>query len=242
MLATYHLWQRLTGNPASRLAEDADAAPLFRRARADSLAGIEEAWGDAIRPDLCDAVLEEPRERYVPDEHAADSWRDAAVPLLDDDSSTLSAIHAYLTNYTLLDLRKGDDLLEVGSGTGYGAALAARIVGETGSVVTFEIVPDLADKARENLARWPNVTVVCADALAEMELPPFSKAVFTCAVDAVPDRYLDTLPDGGRLVAPLTKGKGEEQELTLYTRVGGRLVVSQHGAVRYVRGAISEGD
>jgi protein-L-isoaspartate(D-aspartate) O-methyltransferase len=241
MLASYHLWQRLTGNASSRLADDAGAAPLFRRARADSLARIEQTWGDDIRPDLREAVLEEPRERYVPDDHAADSWRDAAVPLLEDDSSTLSAIHAYLTNYTLLDLREGDHLLEVGSGTGYGAALAARIVGETGSVVTFEIAPELADQARANLAAWPNVSVLCGDALVETELPPFSKAVFTCAVDAVPEQYLAALPEGGRLVAPLMKDGSAEQELTMYERVGGRLAVSHHGAVRYVRGVPGEG-
>ncbi|NQT88858.1 radical SAM protein, partial [bacterium] len=234
-MASYHLWRRLTGSEASRLTDDAEAAPLFRQARADSLAHIEETWDTPIAPRLRDALLDEPRERYAPEEHAADSWRDVALPLLDDDSSTLSALHAYVVNYTLVDLREGDCLLEVGTGTGYGAAIAARVVGENGGVATFEVNTALADQARENLRSYANVSVRCGNALAETELPPFNKALFTCAVGRVPDAYLEALPEGGRIAAPLTTEDGE-QELTLIERTDGELVITEHGPVRYVPG------
>jgi len=234
-LESYHLWRRLTGNPTSRLSDDAEAAALFRRGRETRLAAIADAWGRPIPTGLRDALLEEPRERYVPEEGAIDSWRDVALSLTEDGTSTLSAIHAYATNYTLVDLSVGDRLLEVGTGTGYGAAIAARVVGETGSVATYELNPDLAEQARQNLAARPNVSVHCANALAGTAFPDFDKAVITCAVERVPPSLLDALPEGGRLTAPVVRGDGE-QELTLFERIDGQLVTTPHGPVRYVPG------
>jgi protein-L-isoaspartate(D-aspartate) O-methyltransferase len=150
--------------------------------------------------------------------------------------ATLSALHAYLLNYTLLDLRQGDRLIEVGSGTGYGAAIAARIVGPRGRVTTFEIDPALAAQARRNLARRRTVRVLCGDGLRPARLPRFNKALFTCAIRQVPRICLARLPEQGRLLAPLLVGEaGDDQALTLFTRIEGRLVTTRHGPVRYVQ-------
>ncbi len=186
------------------------------------------------------ALAAEPRERYVPPEHVLESWQDAAVPLTGDGCSTLSALHAYLVNYTLLELGEGDRLLEVGSGTGYGAAVAARLVGARGRVTTFEVVPELARQARRSLARRRNVRVACGDAFAVGRLPRFNKAVLTCAVARVPCRLLDALPEGGRLVAPVGAADGG-QVLTLFVRRGRTIRATRHGPVRYVP-ALAEKD
>ena len=230
-ISDYHLWRGLTGQGSSRLIDDAEARALFRRAREEELADTG-AWP----PHILAAVIDEPRERYVPEDQALESWRDASISLTDDDRSTVSALHAYLTNYTLLDLQPGDRLIEIGGGTGYGAALAARIVGDAGSVVTFEIIEELAETARRNLADRENVTVIRGDGLLPASLGPFNKAAFTCAVAGVPQPYLDALPEGGRVLAPVRAGDSDDanQVLTRYTRTAGRLTVSRHGDVRYV--------
>ncbi|HUT34347.1 MAG TPA: radical SAM protein [Planctomycetota bacterium] len=230
-LADYRLWRCLTGQSRATFAADREAKALFRQARRDTLAAMGRG-----SPRIAAALVAEPRERYVPPEHALESWRDAVVPLTGDGRSTLSALHAYLVNYTLLELGEGDRLLEAGSGTGYGAAVAARLVGARGRVVTFEVVPELARQAHRNLARRRNVRVVCGDAFAVERLPRFNKAVLTCAVARVPRRLLDALPEGGRLVAPVGRGGGN-QTLTLFVRRGSRIHATQHGPVRYVPAA-----
>lgn len=244
-LADYHLWRGLTGQGRTRLIDDPEARVLFCRAREQSVAQIGEQRDVAAPRRITTAVIDEPREQYVPPDKVLQSWQDVVVPLLPDGQATLSALHAYLFNYTLLDLEEGDRLLEVGSGTGYGAAVAARIVGPEGQVVTFEIVPELAAEAERNLAGRQNVTVLCGDGLTPATLPVFNKAVFTCALGQVPRQYLDALPENGRLVVPLLAGDNDRpQVLTRFTRTGGRLCVTEHGSVRYVlaRDAASSAD
>jgi protein-L-isoaspartate(D-aspartate) O-methyltransferase len=233
MLADYHLWRRLTGQGRARLVDDSEAVALFRAARERELGRIAERGDVVVSENLRQAVLEEPRERYVSEDRVLESWQDQAVSLTDD-TATLSAIHAYLVNYSLLDLCKGDRLLELGGGTGYGAALASRLVGASGRVISVEINRELAAAARGNLAGRANVEVVCTDGLNLSRIPPFTKALFTFAVREVPAALLNALQEGGRLLAPIQAGGSEEQVLTLFVRHEDELRMLQHGPVRYV--------
>jgi protein-L-isoaspartate(D-aspartate) O-methyltransferase len=179
-----------------------------------------------------EAVLEVPRERFVRLEDVDRSACDMPLPLDLAGHATISAPHAYLLSFALLKLAPGDDLVELGTGSGYGAALAAFIVGAQGSVVTYEIDPILAAWARRVLVE-PNVLVVEGDAVTNVrQWRGASKVVATFAVDAWPDEWIDALPEGGKLVAPVGVG---EQRLLLAERRDGRVVESDHGAVRYVR-------
>ncbi len=179
------------------------------------------------------AILEVPRERFVREEDIEYSAADTPLSLDSTGLATISAPHAYLLSFRLLGLTPGDALVELGSGSGYGAALSAFIVGPTGSVVTFEIDPTLAAWARQVLADQPNVTVVEDDAVAHSERwRGASRVAVTFAIDAWPNSWLDALPEGGRIVAPLGR---DDQRLVLAERRGGKVVESDHGAVRYVR-------
>jgi protein-L-isoaspartate(D-aspartate) O-methyltransferase len=179
------------------------------------------------------ALLEVPRERFVHPDDLERSAEDTPLPLDDKGLSTISAPHAYCLSFRLVELRPGDALVELGTGSGYGAALAAFIVGTTGSVVTFEIDEALSRWAARTLADEPCVTVVHGDAEASA---PFwgdaCKVVATFAVEAIPAAWTDALPEGGRLVAPV--GKPDDQRLVLVRREHGRVVRTDHGAVRYV--------
>ena len=179
------------------------------------------------------ALLEVPRERFVRPSDIERSADDNPLPLDSTGLATISAPHAYLLSFRILALQPRDALVELGTGSGYGAALAAFIVGPSGRVLTFEIDPGLVDWARRTLSHDPNVTVVEADAVTSAQhWRGASKVVVTFGIDAWPQAWLDALPEGGKIVAPLGTG---DQRLVLAERRRGQIVESDHGAVRYVR-------
>ena len=184
-------------------------------------------------PRLLDALAVVPRERFVRPEDIERSAEDLPLPLDVEGLATISAPHAYLLSFRLLALGPGDTLLEFGTGSGYGAALAAHIVGPQGRVVTMEIDAVLAAWARRTLADAPNVEVREGDATsAGSALPPAEKVVVTFAVGALPGAWLAALPEGGRLVAPVG---GREQKLVMATKRHGAVAQTTHASVRYVK-------
>jgi protein-L-isoaspartate(D-aspartate) O-methyltransferase len=189
----------------------------------------------SIDPQHLRALLEVARERFVRPEDIERSGDDTPLPLDDHGLSTISAPHAYLLSFRLLELTLGDSLVELGSGSGYGAALAAFIVGTKGKVITFEIDATLCARARSNLATYDNVTVVLGDAVTSA--PAWGgagKIVATFALDAIPETWLGALPEGGMLVAPVGP-PDREQRLVLAVKRGGHIETTVHGAVRYVK-------
>jgi protein-L-isoaspartate(D-aspartate) O-methyltransferase len=183
------------------------------------------------------ALLEVPRERFVRDEDIERSAEDIPLPLDAQGLATISAPHAYLLSFRLIGLAPGDRMVELGTGSGYGAALAAFIVGPAGRVTSVEIDWALAARARVALAGEPNVEIVEGDAMESAEQwEGTRKVVVTFAVDELPARWLDALPEGGALVAPVgARARDRDQRLTLATRTRGRVVQTDHGAVRYVK-------
>jgi protein-L-isoaspartate(D-aspartate) O-methyltransferase len=214
------------------------------------LAGLLPA---AAMDRLAEALLEVPRERFVLPEDIASSADDAPSPLDRAGLATVSAPHAYLLTYALLGLAEGEHLLELGSGTGYGAALASHVLGARGRVTSIEIDPDLHARAVRLLrdvdsASAAPVTLLAGDARAlaadRMTGPEPLRVVFTYAIAAPPEALLARLPAGARLLAPVGAGE-DDQRLERWSRderVAGHLgcasagVVdrSEHGAVRYV--------
>jgi protein-L-isoaspartate(D-aspartate) O-methyltransferase len=181
------------------------------------------------------ALLEVPRERFVRVDDVERSPEDTPLPLDDEGLSTISAPHAYLLSYRLLDLGPGDALVELGTGSGYGAALAAFITGPDGRTVTIEIDEILVRWAERTLSSEPNVRVVHGDAMTSApQWGSAKKIVVTFAVEGLPPAWIDALPEGGKIVAPVGSREGD-QTLVLAERKRGRVLESEHGAVRYVK-------
>jgi protein-L-isoaspartate(D-aspartate) O-methyltransferase len=195
-----------------------------------------------------EAVLRTRRERYVLPDDVALSARDTPLPLDPGPLATISAPHAYLISYQLLDLHPGDVLLELGTGTGYGTALARRIVGPTGWVDSLEIDPGLHHRARR-LQAADAEGIVSASTIASgarfweadaSELAPHLlagwdapvKVVVTYALPVLHQELIDALPDGSVFVAPV--GDRQRQELLCVRRRGTRLQTTSGGWVRYV--------
>jgi protein-L-isoaspartate(D-aspartate) O-methyltransferase len=203
---------------------------VARACRLPLIASIERHLGP-FDPIHLQAVLEVPRERFVRPEDVHRSAEDAPLPLDDEGLATVSAPHAYLLSYRLVALAPGDTLLELGSGSGYGAALGAFIVGDRGHVTTIEIDDTLARLTSINLADYRNVDALHGDAV-KVARRSARKIVVTFAVRAIPPAWTDLIPEGGLLVAPV--GGPHEQRLVRVRREDGILLSTDHGAVRYV--------
>jgi protein-L-isoaspartate(D-aspartate) O-methyltransferase len=159
---------------------------------------------------------------------------DSPLPLDEVGLANMSAPHAYLLSFRLAELSPGDSLVELGTGSGYGAALASRIVGPAGRVVTFEIDPDLVKRADKLLSDLSNVSVVVGDAVASDHFwQSTDKIICTFAVREIPAGWALAVPAKGCLVVPVGKYEAD-QRLVRIARVGAALVTTDHGAVRYV--------
>jgi protein-L-isoaspartate(D-aspartate) O-methyltransferase len=235
----------------AEIAADRELADAARHAREALCATLAHRLDDLPRSFL-DAVLRVPRERFVLPADIAQSADDTPVPLDPAGNATVSAPHAYLLTYGLLGLEAGDRLVELGTGTGYGAALAREIVGPSGWVTTIEIDPALHERALRLLGAGPDgvapsdgwragVHVLAGDARrigAELiAARPIAarapKVAVTYALTALPEPFERALPEGGRLVAPVGATE-EQQELVRLERRGSVLWQTSHGAVRYV--------
>lgn len=100
------------------------------------------------------------------------------------------------------EFRPGQTVLHVGAGLGYYTAIMAEMVGPTGRVIATEIDPDLARRARKNLAVWPNVEVF-GDALA-VDPPELDRVFASCGMAAIPRKWVEALRPDGRMLLPMT--------------------------------------
>ncbi len=159
------------------------------------------------------AMRSVPRHEFVPDDMFASAHRDAPLPIGSDQTISQPYIVALMTE--AIRLEGGEHVLEVGTGSGYQAAVLAEIAAH---VDTVEIHADLAREAAERLARlgYTDVTVHHGDGYGGLPASaPFDAIVVAAAPDHVPRTLLDQLKVGGRLVLPVGR---RSQMLQLWTR------------------------
>ncbi len=182
-------------------------------------------------PRVLQAMRDVPRHVFVPPEYAALAYEDHPLPI--EEGQTISQPYIVALMTQLLDLKEGDKVLEIGTGSGYQAAVLARL---TDRVFTIEIHEPLAVKASETLARlgYSQVKVKTGDGFFGWpEEAPFDAVIVTCAVPQVPAPLLEQLAEGGRLVAPLGDTR-TYQTLTVITKKDGRSRLRQVLDVRFV--------
>jgi len=228
-IGDHTIWQRLTRKSQLDARQDPEAVALLRQERQKVSAQLTQRFQGSDA--LARALIDVPREQFVDESQMPWSAVDRTLKLLPDGSATISALHAYVHNFKLLDLQAGDRLLELGSGSGYGAALAAHIVGPEGQVRTVEAEATLVARARENLKHLANAQVLQAGDDFAQFLGEAHKVLFTFALAEPPHALLALLPLGGVLVAPIGT---QQQVLARFERRPQGLVVTRHGAVRYV--------
>ncbi len=147
------------------------------------------------------AMMATRRHLFVPEEVRQYAYFDYPLPIGDDQTISAPGIVAKMTE--LLETQPDDTVLEVGTGSGYQAAVLAHLVEH---VYTIEILPSLANSARDRLAElgYENVTVRCGDGYQGWpEHAPFDGIIVTCAPEEIPQPLQDQLKEGGRMVIPV---------------------------------------
>lgn len=161
---------------------------------------------------VLDAMARVPREHFVPDTLRDYAYDDGALPI--GHRQTISQPYVVATICQLLDLGGDERVLDVGTGSGYQAAVLAELAGE---VVTIERIPELAEAARLALENTSNVDVHVGDgSLGVPERAPFDAIAVAAAAPGVPPALYDQLAPGGRIVVP--RGTRAGQELVLVVR------------------------
>ncbi|MEM3085927.1 MAG: protein-L-isoaspartate(D-aspartate) O-methyltransferase [Halobacteria archaeon] len=169
------------------------------------------------------------RALFVPEKLRREAYRDVPLPI--GEGQTISAPHMVAILCDLLELAPGHKVLEVGGGSGYQAAVMARLAAPGGRLYTVEILPALAERARANLraAGVSNATVVVGDgSLGLPERAPFDRIAVACSAPDIPPPLLEQLTRGGRMAIPVGR---VFQELLL--------VVKEDGAVRVPQGGVA---
>jgi protein-L-isoaspartate(D-aspartate) O-methyltransferase len=185
------------------------ADPTAEQLRSTLVDGLAQR-GTARSPRVLDALRTVPREAFVPHVPVQQAYADDAVYTKNNtDGVAISAASQpsiVATMLEQLDLQPGQTVFEAGAGTGYNAALMARIVGDRGFVTTADVDIDLVEDARAHLKTVgvDNVEIVHGDgALGYPANGPYDRVVATVGAYEVPTAWLDQLAPGGRLLVPL---------------------------------------
>lgn len=200
-------------------------------ARREQMVRALAASGLGLEPHVLDAMERTPRHLFVPDEHRHVAYRDTPLPLSSGQAISAPGVVARMTQ--LLNVSVDDRVLEVGTGSGYQAAVLAQVVQH---VYTIEILPELAETAAARLAElgYSNVTVRSGDGyLGWPEEAPFDGIIVTCAPTDVPEPLCAQLAEGGRMVIPLGP-QSAVQWLTVLEKRDGALVETRSVAVLFV--------
>jgi protein-L-isoaspartate(D-aspartate) O-methyltransferase len=187
-----------------------DRGDGLRQARAVMVADQIAARGITDRPVLA-AMRTVPRHCFVPPALATAAYDDRALPIGFGQTISQPYIVAYMTQ--ALRLAPGHRVLEIGTGSGYQAAVLAQIVKE---VHTIEIVPELADRSRALLRElgYTNINVLTGDGYAGLPAhAPFDRIIVTAAPDHVPKPLVEQLAIGGRMIIPV--GEWRQQLMVL---------------------------
>jgi protein-L-isoaspartate(D-aspartate) O-methyltransferase len=154
-----------------------------------------------------------PREKFVMPEFSDEAYADHAMPIACGQTISQPYVVAYMTEQ--LDVKREHRVLEVGTGSGYQAAILSQLAGE---VFTVERYRTLAEGARRMLAElgYDNVTVIVGDGLKGVpEHAPYDRIIVTAAAETVPQALVDELAVGGIMVLPLGEHDGPQRLVKL---------------------------
>lgn len=216
---------------SDRLATD-DLDPPAARVLREALVRELVVEGDARSPCVIAALRAVPRHLFVPEVSLARAYDNHAIAISYDQTISQPAVVAAMTE--ALELSGRERVLEIGTGSGYQAAVLSRLAKE---VLTIERIAPLADEAAQRLSRlgYANVHVRIGDGyLGWPERAPFDRIIVTAAPPELPQALVDQLADPGILVAPVGGQGFFEQRLVRARKRGGRVELEELGGVSFV--------
>lgn len=192
------------------------------------------SWGYLRSPEIIEAFRKVPREEFVPEKLRASAYEDTPLPI--GYGQTISAPSMIAIMLESLQVKRGQKVLEIGTGSGYNAALLAELTGREGRVVSIERIPELAKFGKENLRRtgyeWVEVKV--GDGSLGYPGVEWDRILLTACAPEIPKPLIEQLSIGGRIGAPVgsnylfqTWVVGEKQE-------NGRLKIEEMGGCSFV--------
>jgi protein-L-isoaspartate(D-aspartate) O-methyltransferase len=181
-------------------------------------------------PRVLAALREIPRHHFIPPPYDQSAYDDNPLPIGNGQTISQPYIVALMTE--LLRPEPSDNMLEIGAGSGYQAAILSRLVRR---LTSMERIPAVAILARNNLTSLgiQNVEVIEGDGtLGYPQNAPYNGIMVTAATPEIPQTLTDQLAEGGRLVVPV--GGRDLQELVTLEKQGDRMIREYHGGVRFV--------
>lgn len=181
--------------------------------------------------DVLEAMERVPRHEFVPENYVEQAYEDYPLPI--GHGQTISQPYIVAAMTELLQLRSDSRVLEIGTGSGYQAAILAELTDE---VYTVEIIEALYEESKSRLERlgYKNIHTRCADGYYGWEEhAPYDAIIVTAAPDHIPQPLVDQLADGGRMVIPVGP-PGAYQVLWLVTRQGEEIKTEQIMGVAFV--------
>ena len=180
---------------------------------------------------VLDAMRKVPRHLFIPEEYQDQAYNDYPLPIGYGQTISQPFIVAYMTEA----LRPGKKMkaLEIGTGSGYQAAILAEIVDK---VYTIEIVPELAKESAERFKKMDYENIICkyGDGYQGWkEYAPFDIIIVTAAADKIPPPLIEQLAENGRLIIPVG-APAAVQELILITKKNGKTIEKRLTYVRFV--------
>ncbi len=218
-------------------AEDEDHFARERQRMVDEIAAMAratryETGREGFSERVMAAMGKVPRHRFVPEHEVPYAYRNHPLPI--GSGQTISQPYIVALSTDLLDPRPEHVVLEIGTGSGYQAAVLAELVRR---VHTIEIVEPLGREAAQRLKRlgYANVEVRIGDGyLGWPEAAPFDGIVVTAAAPTIPEPLLRQLKPGGRMVIPVGPDRGAQDLLLVEKRPDGTLVKTSVLPVRFV--------
>ena len=191
---------------------------------------IEKLREKGIKEEILKAIEKIDREDFVLERNLDEAYEDH--PLSIGYGQTISQPYTVAFMLQELELKKGDKVLEIGTGSGWNAALISNIIGEKGKIYTVEIVDELAGKAKEKLKNYKNIIVFNGDASRGfVEYAPYDKIILTAAPPKNAEEFKEQLTDGGILLAPVGQ---YTQKLIKLTRNGNKFIEIERGDFIFV--------
>ena len=179
-------------------------ADNFEPMRARLVNSLQERIDMHISEQVLQAMMRVPRHLFVQESDTTHAYDDH--PLSIGYKQTISAPHMVAIMCTLLDVREGMNILEIGAGSGYHSAMLAELTGSNGKVYSIERIPELLEFARCNLhdAGYHNVVVTAGDGtLGLPEYAPYDRITVACAAPVIPPPLVEQLKQGGKMVIPI---------------------------------------
>ncbi len=183
-------------------------------------------------PTILEAFRSVPREEFLSKEYADLAYGDHPLPI--EAGQTISQPYIVALMIQAAEMKAGDNVLEVGAGSGYAAAIMSRIAGR---VTAVERQPDLVKVAQERMQRlgFDNVRIVQGDGTRGWEPEtPYDAILAAASGSHIPPAWIEQLADGGRIVMPVGEPTFIQKLIKVTKGPGGKLITEDLGGVRFV--------